>query len=142
MEEKSKVYRIPEHIAVKIAAGEVIERPANVLKELLDNSIDAGASKIEVEIEDGGKKLITVKDNGCGMRFEDIPLLMGKVLVGTKYVLKQHRGRFGLGGKMAIIHAELETGCPCEIYSATKDDKCVSHYVLKIDLRSKAESAS
>lgn len=55
----------------KIAAGEVIERPASVVKELIDNSIDAGATEIRIEIEKGGKRSILVRDNGCGMSRED-----------------------------------------------------------------------
>ncbi len=66
-----KIHILDEATINKIAAGEVIERPASVVKELIENSIDAGASDIRIEVERGGKKLIRVTDNGCGMDRED-----------------------------------------------------------------------
>ncbi len=70
----SKIHILDEATINKIAAGEVIERPASVVKELIENSIDAGASDIRIEVEKGGKKFIRVTDNGCGMSREDASL--------------------------------------------------------------------
>jgi len=68
----SRIVVLDENMVNMIAAGEVIERPASVVKELLENSIDAGAGKIVVRVEDGGRKLISITDNGMGMDAEDI----------------------------------------------------------------------
>ncbi len=69
-----RIHVLSENVANKIAAGEVVERPASVVKELLENSIDAGATRIKIQIEAGGKKLIQITDNGCGMVRDDAML--------------------------------------------------------------------
>ena len=66
-----KILQLSPHIANLIAAGEVVERPASVVKELLENAVDAGASQVTVEIRDGGMTFLRVTDNGCGMSTED-----------------------------------------------------------------------
>ena len=66
-----KIIQLSTHVANLIAAGEVVERPASVVKELLENAVDAGASKVTVEIRDGGMTFLRVTDNGCGMSAED-----------------------------------------------------------------------
>ena len=66
-----KIIQLSPHIANLIAAGEVVERPASVAKELLENAVDAGASKVTIEIKDGGMTYLRITDNGCGMTAED-----------------------------------------------------------------------
>src|SRR5499433_970625 len=70
-ETMGRIHVLSEAVANKIAAGEVVERPASVVKELLENALDAGSTRIKIQVEAGGKKLIQITDNGCGMVRDD-----------------------------------------------------------------------
>ena len=70
---QSKIHTLSEDLRNKISAGEVVERPASVIKELMENSIDAGADKIDIVVENAGQQIIQITDNGHGISIEELP---------------------------------------------------------------------
>src|SRR5213596_2832780 len=80
-----KIRVLPDDIANRIAAGEVVERPASIVKELMENSLDAGARKIAVDVEEGGRRLIRVTDDGWGMITEDAAACFGRHATSKLY---------------------------------------------------------
>jgi DNA mismatch repair protein MutL len=74
----NRINSLSKRLANQIAAGEVVERPASVIKELLENSLDAGATRLQIDVEQGGVKLMRVKDNGCGIHKDDLALALSR----------------------------------------------------------------
>ncbi|MGD8264732.1 MAG: ATP-binding protein, partial [Desulfobacterales bacterium] len=81
----SKIKILPEILSNKIAAGEVVERPASVVKELLENAIDADSTQIFIDVEKGGRSLIRVSDNGIGMSHDDALLALERYATSKIY---------------------------------------------------------
>lgn len=139
----SKIKALPVHVANQIAAGEVIERPASVLKELLENSCDAKATQINIEIKQAGKRLIQVFDNGCGIDKDELPLALAPHATSKITVAQDLEGvetlgfrgealasissvsRFSIQSKTAL--ASSAWGISCQGKSELTDIEPVAH---------------
>src|SRR5437773_1570834 len=113
---QNSIALLPDHVANQIAAGEVVQRPASVVKELLENAIDAGATQIKVVIKDSGKTLIQVIDNGRGMNAFDARLCFerhatSKITTADDLFRLQTKGFRGeaLASIAAVAQVEMKT---------------------------------
>ena len=113
--------KLPESVANRIAAGEVIERPASMLKELLENAVDSGADNIEVSVEEAGIKSMIVEDNGDGIRFEELPLAITHHATSKIYSIEDLDSIYTLGFRGEAL-ASISDVTNLEIISKSEDE--------------------
>jgi DNA mismatch repair protein MutL len=127
---------LDQNMVNMIAAGEVIERPASIVKELVENSIDAGAAKITVTVEDGGRKLISIADNGCGMDAEDLACAFEPHTTSKIHTSDDLRAISTLGFRGEAL-ASIASVAQVKAVSRTKD--LLAGNCVEIDCGSKGE---
>lgn len=125
-----KINLLPQHISELIAAGEVVERPASVIKELVENSIDAGSTRITVEIQRGGILYMRITDNGCGISHSDVPLAFMRHATSKISTDKDLDSIATLGFRGEALAATASVS-KIEMFSKTKDSDLGSHYVIE-----------
>lgn len=126
----SKIHVLPNHIINQIAAGEVVERPASILKELLENSVDANATEIKISVEDGGIKSIKIVDNGTGMSPEDARTAFLPHSTSKLKNIEDLNSLFTLGFRGEAL-ASISSVSKIEL--VTKQEGEISGYQVKMD---------
>lgn len=118
-----RIKKLPPHIVNKIAAGEVIQYPASMAKELLENSLDAGSTRITIRVQNGGLEKFIISDNGHGIAFEDLPLVCERYTTSKLRYLDDllHIGTYGFRGEAL---ASVSCVANVKIISKTQDQPC------------------
>lgn len=125
-----KINILPKHMADLIAAGEVVERPASVVKELMENAIDAGATAVTVEIKHGGITLIRVTDNGCGIAREDVQNAF-KSHATSKLLTEEDLHKIGTLGFRGEALASIAAVSKVDLLTRTENDTIGTVYKIE-----------
>ncbi len=126
----AKIHLLQQEVAELIAAGEVVERPASIVKELVENAIDAGADQVTVEIKGGGVRYIRITDNGCGIAREDVKNAFLRHATSKVLTAEDLNGilTFGFRGEALASVAAM---CRVEILTRTAEETCGTRYVIE-----------
>ena len=133
----AKINRLSPRLSNQIAAGEVVERPASVVKELLENSLDAGATRLDIDVEQGGVKLIRIRDDGSGVEQDDLPLTIARHATSKIHDLDDLEGVATLGfrgealasissvARLTLTSSADETGAGWQVQAEGRDMEAV-----------------
>ncbi|WP_297286070.1 DNA mismatch repair endonuclease MutL [uncultured Brachyspira sp.] len=127
---RKNIMKLPKSVANRIAAGEIIERPSSMLKELLENAVDSGADNIEVSVEEAGIKTMIVEDNGSGIAFEELPLAITHHATSKIYSIEDLDNIYTLGFRGEAL-ASIADVTNLEIVSKSIDEKTGGKIVVE-----------